>query len=113
MEGKKPLEAEALLEKIFYYMNQLVNEKDFKKTLLLLMLFYMTSSSFLYNAEYPIFSVFIVLVVTLVNFLQLFIKFFFFFFVQRLIIFWRKMSFKKLRFHSSGNGGGLTQWLFQ
>ena len=36
MEGKKPLEAEALLEKIFYYMNQLVNEKDFKKTLLLL-----------------------------------------------------------------------------
>lgn len=36
MGGKKPLEAEVLLEKIFYYMNQLVNEKDFKKTLLLL-----------------------------------------------------------------------------
>lgn len=36
MSGKKPLEAEALLEQIFYYMNQLVNEKDFKKTLLLL-----------------------------------------------------------------------------
>lgn len=36
MEGKKPLEAEALLEQIFYYMNQLVNEKDFKKTLMLL-----------------------------------------------------------------------------
>lgn len=36
MEGKKPLEAEALLEQIFYYMSQLVNEKDFKKTLLLL-----------------------------------------------------------------------------
>ncbi len=36
MEGKKPLEAEALLEQIFYYMNQLVNEKDFKTTLLLL-----------------------------------------------------------------------------
>ena len=36
MSGKKPLEAEVLLEKIFYYMNQLVNEKDFKKTLLLL-----------------------------------------------------------------------------
>lgn len=36
MDGKKPLEAETLLEQIFYYMNQLVNEKDFKKTLLLL-----------------------------------------------------------------------------
>ena len=36
MEGRKQLEAEALLEQIFYYMNQLVNEKDFKKTLLLL-----------------------------------------------------------------------------
>lgn len=36
MEGKKVPEAEALLEQIFYYMNQLVNEKDFKKTLMLL-----------------------------------------------------------------------------
>lgn len=36
MEGKKMLDAEALLEQIFYYMNQLVNEKDFKKTLMLL-----------------------------------------------------------------------------
>lgn len=36
MEKRKPLTAEDLLEKIFYYMNQLVNEKDFKKTLLLL-----------------------------------------------------------------------------
>lgn len=36
MQGKKALEAEALLEQIFYYMNQLVNEKDFKKTLMLL-----------------------------------------------------------------------------
>lgn len=36
MDGRKPLEAENLLEQIFYYMNQLVNEKDFKKTLLLL-----------------------------------------------------------------------------
>ena len=36
MIGRKPLEAEALLEHIFYYMNQLVNERDFKKTLLLL-----------------------------------------------------------------------------
>lgn len=36
MDGRKPLEADALLEQIFYYMNQLVNEKDFKKTLLLL-----------------------------------------------------------------------------
>ncbi len=36
MEGKKALEAEVLLEQIFYYMSQLVNEKDFKKTLMLL-----------------------------------------------------------------------------
>ena len=36
MQGKRPLDAEALLEQIFYYMNQLVNEKDFKKTLMLL-----------------------------------------------------------------------------
>ncbi len=36
MEGKNALDAEALLEQIFYYMNQLVNEKDFKKTLMLL-----------------------------------------------------------------------------
>lgn len=36
MDGKKTLEAEELLEQIFYYMNQLVNEKDFKKTLMLL-----------------------------------------------------------------------------
>ncbi|MBQ9984369.1 MAG: sensor domain-containing diguanylate cyclase [Lachnospiraceae bacterium] len=36
MGGKKQLDAEALLEQIFYYMNSLVNEKDFKKTLLLL-----------------------------------------------------------------------------
>lgn len=36
MESKKALEAEELLEQIFYYMNQLVNEKDFKKTLMLL-----------------------------------------------------------------------------
>ena len=36
MQGKKPLDAEALLEQIFYYMNQFVNEKDFKKTLMLL-----------------------------------------------------------------------------
>lgn len=36
MNGRKPLEAEDLLEQIFYYMNQLVHEKDLKKTLRLL-----------------------------------------------------------------------------
>ncbi len=36
MQGRKPLDAESLLEQIFYYMNELVNEKDFKKTLMLL-----------------------------------------------------------------------------
>lgn len=36
MENRKVIEAEELLEQIFYYMNQLVNEKDFKKTLMLL-----------------------------------------------------------------------------
>ncbi len=36
MEGRKPLEAEDLLEQIFYYMNQLVYEKDLNKTLRLL-----------------------------------------------------------------------------
>ena len=39
------------------------------------MLFYMTPNSFLYNGEYPIFSIFIVFVVALVSFLQLFITF--------------------------------------
>ncbi|MCM1159126.1 MAG: sensor domain-containing diguanylate cyclase [Bacteroidales bacterium] len=36
MEHKKPLQAEELLEKIFYYMNQLVDEKGFSSTILLL-----------------------------------------------------------------------------
>lgn len=36
MEKKRPLQAEEMLEQIFYYMNQLVEEKEFEPTLLLL-----------------------------------------------------------------------------
>ncbi|MDE5864132.1 MAG: sensor domain-containing diguanylate cyclase [Lachnospiraceae bacterium] len=36
MDTKKPLKAEEMLEQIFYYMNQLVNEKDFTTTVMLL-----------------------------------------------------------------------------
>lgn len=36
MESKKPLQAEEMLEQIFYYMNQLVEEKEFIPTILLL-----------------------------------------------------------------------------
>ena len=36
MDMKKPLKAEEMLEQIFYYMNQLVNEKDFTTTVMLL-----------------------------------------------------------------------------
>lgn len=36
MEQRKPLQAEEMLEQIFYYMNQLVDEKEFIPTLLLL-----------------------------------------------------------------------------
>ena len=36
MENKRPLQAEEMLEQIFYYMNQLVEEKEFIPTILLL-----------------------------------------------------------------------------
>lgn len=36
MDTKRPLKAEEMLEQIFYYMNQLVDEKDFTTTVMLL-----------------------------------------------------------------------------
>ena len=36
MENNKPLQAEEMLEKIFYYMNQLIEEKEFIPTIRLL-----------------------------------------------------------------------------